>query len=219
MTKVILHGELGKAVGRSRWRLSVKTAAEALRLIEANTRKLYRYLAKQGAEIPFRIVVNGKDMQSIDEMHLPYLQEKTIHFLPVHAGESNGGLLVGIGLVLLIVAATLIFSPAGGALTASLGGGEGAAAAAAAHAAAITSLITGMSVSLGLSFTLAGISALLSKSPNTQNAAQDASYLFKGPVNTIQQGGPVPLCYGEMIVGSQTISAGVRSTDIGIPGT
>ena len=30
-----------------------------------------------------------------------------------------------------------------------------------------------------------------------------------GPSNTIQQGVPVPLCYGRMIIGSAMISAGI----------
>ena len=40
-----------------------------------------------------------------------------------------------------------------------------------------------------------------------------ASYNFNGPVNTTAQGNPVPLLYGEMFVGSATISAGIYSED------
>ena len=40
-----------------------------------------------------------------------------------------------------------------------------------------------------------------------------ASYNFNGPVNTTAQGNPVPVIYGEMIVGSATISAGIYSED------
>ena len=40
-----------------------------------------------------------------------------------------------------------------------------------------------------------------------------ASYNFNGPVNTTAQGNPVPLLYGELFVGSSTISAGIYSED------
>jgi predicted phage tail protein len=49
------------------------------------------------------------------------------------------------------------------------------------------------------------------------NGKDMSSYLFSGPVNTIAQGGPVPLLFGHMIVGSQTISMSIRtaSTTVG----
>ena len=40
-----------------------------------------------------------------------------------------------------------------------------------------------------------------------------ALHNFNGPVNTTAQGNPVPVIYGEMIVGSATISAGIYSED------
>jgi predicted phage tail protein len=40
------------------------------------------------------------------------------------------------------------------------------------------------------------------------------SFLFDGPVNTIAQGHPVPVGYGEMYVGSAVISAGIVTEEI-----
>lgn len=40
-----------------------------------------------------------------------------------------------------------------------------------------------------------------------------ASYNFNGPVNTTAQGNPVPLLYGELFVGSATVSAGIYAED------
>ena len=40
-----------------------------------------------------------------------------------------------------------------------------------------------------------------------------ASYNFNGPINTTAQGNPVPVLYGELIVGSATISAGIYAED------
>lgn len=42
------------------------------------------------------------------------------------------------------------------------------------------------------------------------------SYVFNGPVNTTQQGHPVPVGYGKLRVGSQVISAGLYAEQIPI---
>ena len=44
---------------------------------------------------------------------------------------------------------------------------------------------------------------VLNPSSDPQQLAN--SYLFNGPVNIINEGGPVPIGYGRLIVGSQTI--------------
>jgi len=40
-----------------------------------------------------------------------------------------------------------------------------------------------------------------------------ASYNFNGPVNVTAQGNPVPVLYGEMMVGSVTVSGDMYSED------
>ena len=51
--------------------------------------------------------------------------------------------------------------------------------------------------------------ASTSKSDQASEDKRDPSYIFNGPVNTMAQGHPVPIGYGEMIVGSAVISAGI----------
>lgn len=60
---------------------------------------------------------------------------------------------------------------------------------------------------LGASLVLGGISQLLS--PNPKNNKNKESKFFSGPVNTTNQGNPVPTCYGRLMVGSHVISAGI----------
>jgi predicted phage tail protein len=67
-------------------------------------------------------------------------------------------------------------------------------------------------IAAGIGLLAAGISALLMEPPKmdelrTIQGATSSSYLFNGPVNISREGGPVPLCYGELLVGSQTLSA------------
>ncbi|MFM0479121.1 tail assembly protein [Paraburkholderia strydomiana] len=70
---------------------------------------------------------------------------------------------------------------------------------------------------MGVAMMAGGISQLLSPSPAglaTKDSAQNtASYTFNGPVNTEAQGGPVPLLYGELEIGSAVGSAGIYAED------
>ncbi|HHH1307693.1 TPA: tail assembly protein, partial [Yersinia enterocolitica] len=38
-------------------------------------------------------------------------------------------------------------------------------------------------------------------------------YAFGGPVNTVAQGNPIPIGYGERIIGGAIISAGIYTED------
>jgi len=40
------------------------------------------------------------------------------------------------------------------------------------------------------------------------------SFLFKGGVNSVEQGGPVPLVYGQCMCGSTIVSASIRNEDV-----
>lgn len=69
----------------------------------------------------------------------------------------------------------------------------------------------------GLSMTMGGVAQLLA--PQTKGLASgdkpanQASYAFNGAVNTQAQGGAVPVLFGELIVGSAVISAGIYAED------
>ena len=62
--------------------------------------------------------------------------------------------------------------------------------------------------SMGLAMMAGGIGQLLAPSPKGLS-----SNVFDGPVNTEAQGGPVPLLYGEMEIGSAVGSAGIYAED------
>ncbi len=61
----------------------------------------------------------------------------------------------------------------------------------------------------GLGLIAAGIINLLSTPPKLEDfkgASRRGSYLFEGPENTVGEGGPVPLVYGQLLVGSATVA-------------
>jgi predicted phage tail protein len=78
-------------------------------------------------------------------------------------------------------------------------------------------LITGV----GASLVLGGVSQLLTpvptlSAPSTVDTAKDPrkSYSFSGVQNTSRQGTPVPIVYGETLVGSIVISAGIDTEQV-----
>lgn len=70
---------------------------------------------------------------------------------------------------------------------------------------------------IGFALALSGVAQMLSPVAkglnNSDKADNKPSYSFTGPVNTTAQGNPVPILYGEMIVGSAVISSGIMTED------
>lgn len=64
---------------------------------------------------------------------------------------------------------------------------------------------------MGAGMVLSGVSQMISRQQQTPQNLQ--SYNFSGAENVTQQGGPVPLLYGRMRVGSTVISEGLLAQD------
>lgn len=127
----------------------------------------------------------------------------TIRIVPVVEGsKSSGGLQTVVGIALVVAASYFSGGLAAGAVgsTALFGTTAG-------------SLIGSVGISLalgGVAQMVAGTQPGLSSSESADNRP---SYNFSGIKNTMTQGGPVPLCYGEMIVGSACASLGIVAED------
>ncbi|WP_429503008.1 tail assembly protein [Paraburkholderia youngii] len=72
-------------------------------------------------------------------------------------------------------------------------------------------------IGFGASMALSGLAELLAPRPKAtaqkENPDNEPSLAFDGAVNTMGQGGPVPLGYGRLLVGSQVISVGFSSNN------
>jgi predicted phage tail protein len=87
---------------------------------------------------------------------------------------------------------------------------------------ALLPLVLALTIAVGLagaSLLLGGIAQLLTPTPKVTQGAdgQDdprKSYSFSGIQNTSRQGVPVPIVYGETIVGSVVISAGIDTVQV-----
>ena len=71
----------------------------------------------------------------------------------------------------------------------------------------------------GLALVASGISAMLMEPPEFGEIRKiegmtSASYLFNGPVNTIREGGNIPVIYGQVLAGSQVLAAHYQVYDI-----
>jgi len=198
-----LHGILGKAIGKTNWDLAVKSVSEAVHAINILTNnKLNQYLNLHGHD-KFEIVINDrkfrhdkfldpKDKNILDEvsnseLSLKSNNLKTIDIVPVIDASDSDIFAIILGAVLIIVGVVLLATGVGGLL-----GGA---------------LIVG-----GIGIVAAGVINLLSKPPAFEPFQEieqggKKSYLFNGPENTIREGGAVPVGYGRLLVGSQTISA------------
>lgn len=199
MKTVQLHGALAAEFG-STFRLDVRSPAEAIRLLEANfPGRFVRAMRDKWFRVARRadgpcIAECELHMQtSAPEIHLEPAPEN-IHIEPEIKGGFKAffGLFFGGGLL------SSVFTPLGLPLVggAGVGGALGG----------FGSILIGITI-IGVIALISG--ALTPKEKDKENADERSSFLFQGAVNQSEQGGPVPLIYGEFLVGSTVISGGI----------
>jgi predicted phage tail protein len=194
LRKIRLYGKLAKFIGHRVLEADVATAAEAVRFLLANWPELERHMADQH----YRVSVGTYDVVA-EELHDPAGQQE-IKIVPVMAGAGAVGRIIA-GVALVIGA----FFTAGATI--------GLLGLAAPIAVKSVLLFAGASLILG------GVAQLLTPTPkvptgpDTQNDPRK-SYSFSGIQNTSRQGTPVPIVYGETIVGSVVISAGIDTVQV-----
>jgi predicted phage tail protein len=214
MKHVQLHGELAGRFG-SYWALDVLTPAEAVTAIDANRPGFTHFLVESEKQGMTYQIMLGEDHIPPDALCHPFGAE-TFHIVPVIGGANQSGDATG----KIIVGAVIAIATIGYGL-AAYGGGMGAmstvvsegAAGAALSETAFLGMSYGTVAMMGASIAFAGISTLLAKTPQAAAAQKDGSFAFSGPVNNAAQGGPIPIGYGMVLVGSTVVSAGIRVTN------
>ncbi|VFR33685.1 Phage tail assembly protein I [plant metagenome] len=197
---VRLYGKLGAAFGRVH-RLVVSSAQEAVAALSATVPGFEQaLLASEGLGVRYA-VFHGRRNLGADDLGDAVVGED-IRIAPVLIGAKRGGLFqVMLGAALVV-----------GASIAVPGGGAGLMAAFKA-----APIYYGMVAGMGVSMALSGVAQMLTPQmqglSSLDNPENGASYNFNGPVNTTAQGNCVPVLYGEMIIGSAVVSAGIYSED------
>jgi predicted phage tail protein len=188
-----IYGRLAKLLKRRSFKADVASAAEAVRFLLANFPQLEKHMVDQH----YRVSVAEYDL-SLDELHHPVGQQE-IRIVPVVAGAGAvGRILAGVALIALAIAIPGI----GGGVAATIFGTQFSALA----------LTIG---SIGLSLAVGGVAQLLTPVPEVgDNNDPRKSFSFSGIQNTSRQGVPVPIVYGETVVGSIAISAGIDTAQV-----
>lgn len=215
LKRIHLHGELGQLFGEQ-WQLDVVTPAEAVCAINANRPGFTKHLVESGRQGTAYQMLLGDDLLGTESLGHPFSCE-TFHLVPVLVGANQNGASVAkvvVGAVIVIASMGYGAAAYGGAEGATMGEVmEGGFMGAAMSQPALLGMSYGTIALMGASIAFSGISALLSKSGVTPASATDGSHSFSGPVNTVAQGGPIPIGYGELVVGSTVISAGIKVSD------
>lgn len=188
MTRTIyLQGKMGELFGDV-WNLNAATVAECMHGIDCQREgKLKQYLldcTEKGIKFT---VQRGKELLDYDNLQMN-LGEDDLIISPVPAGSGNKLLKVIVGFALMVLGAWMMMQ--GGILM----------------------LAAGMAVGMvGSALLNSGVAEYMA--PKTPMDKGD-SFLFDGPVNTTKQGVPVPLAYGQLLVGGATISFGFTDDEV-----
>jgi predicted phage tail protein len=230
MTSITLHGEIAEQVGREKWNLKVNSIKEALRAIQVLSKgKLLKYLIGAAEKsVEYKILVNKREMmaaedislerpESIFNSELVMINDKleTLDIVPIIKGAGGGGgsgsttkgvLALVLGAILI---ATGVFAPVGFGIGLS---------------ATASATLSGALIGAGLGLAVTGVTLLMMSPPKFDdfrkiNDGSKPNYLFDGPSNILGEGGPVPVGYGRMKIGSQTVEISMNNVELDIKST
>lgn len=184
MATICLYGNLSEFGHKIK--LEVKDTAEAVRLLTSQLPKLKSLMQKGYYRL--RVDKQDTDDKSITQNLTYTLHESSVvHIVPVVQGAKQGGLFGIIAGAVLIGAAFFT----GGASIAAWG-----------------ALQTGMAMAGG-ALILSGAATMLMPVPkmgDTKGVESTRSTSFSSLDNMTPQGRPVPLCYGEIMIGSLVVA-------------
>lgn len=183
------------------WEMEAKSIGDVIQLIDCQEQGFRKFLI-DAAESGLDMAIVGKDfrVEDPDELLFQNLGPEEVYISLVPAGSKKGwgkillaAVLITVGL-LIPGGATFIF---------------GSAKATAAFGTAL--------ISAGISIGLQGITQLLAKTPDADDQKTKEG-LFDGPTSTLKQGQPVPVLYGELLIGGAPIHVDLTATQSTGPG-
>lgn len=187
MTEVRLHGALGKQFGAS-WNLDVSSPADAIRALGVLCKGFRESIERLDKNNYVFVIRTKNHTYGEEDLSLTLGHNKVLHIAPIVRGNSAGVRFV-IGAILVIV---------GYAASGYTGG-------------ASLNLVP-----VGLSLMGGAIVEWLTPKPNNNRDenAQKQSWGLSGALATTDQGAPVPLIYGEVLVAGKPISAGITADNV-----
>jgi len=184
LSTVTLYGVLGETFGKN-WSLDIDSPAEAVRALMANNPKVRQFLLESEKNgLAYKVKV-GESYIGEDGLFNP-LGRQSIQIIPVVIGSGKKQ-RKGFGQIIL------------GAVLVTVGFMLGPA-----------SPWGKIIIQAGIGMMLQGVATLLAPTPDKgEQAEQTQGYAFNGPEITINQGVPIPVCYGQLIIGGALISSGI----------
>ena len=206
---VKVYGHLAEHCGQSVFEALVRTPAEAIRFLLCNFPEL-RGLMRDGY---YKVAASDLELELADhpeQLHYPLGANDVVRVIPVItcAGGGTGKILLGAALIGLSAVSFGVPMFAGSFGVTGIG---------AAIAGTTTGLATGSIALLGIgaSLVLGGVADLITpvpKAPDIDNDPRE-NFNFSGIQNVSREGVPVPIVYGEMVVGSVVVSAGLNTEE------
>ena len=216
IVRVKFHGNLGKRLKKNTWNLAVESVSEAFYAVDImSKRNLVKCMIEDSEkQLQYQVKVDDKliDTSKIDPEKFSTIENselcikrkiKTIDIIPLleGSGGGGGGLMALVGIILIVAS--------GGLAAGGLASGIFSTAAA-----------NGFLLMAGMTMMAGGISMMLAKPPKfddfreIEQTKKSTSYLFSGPANTANEGGPVPIGYGRLIAGSQIIQSSLNTREM-----
>jgi len=208
MNIVHLVGDIGNRFGHE-WSMNVSDYGEIIRLIDCQREGFRKYLIEsEENEIGFVIQRANEYINDESELLLSLNNEDIIiTAVPLGAGSTGnqkggfmgtafGKIILGVTLILIgyympVVLGPLIYG----------------------YPKWLVFLGEAM-MTVGTALLMSGVEQFLADVPDS--AKQKEGYLFDGGTNNIQQGQPVPLLYGELLIPGTPISATMTTTAINL---
>lgn len=207
MKTLHLYGSLAEEFGAT-FQMDVSGPAEAMRLMECNFPGKF---VKAVLNKWFRIRCGNNEILEDEELLMSTAAEE-IHIEPLVGGGIKGLFGLFLGLPGLGAAFAPLGIPLGGAFGAAGAGGGFLGLGGA--LGGFGTILQGVAL-LGVIYLIS--TALQPDAPEDKGDQDErASFLFDGAINSTQQGGPVPLVYGEIRTGSVLVAGGINIEDLSV---
>lgn len=218
---VRLLGDLGERYGVEHEYHNLRTPADAIKLLCINKPELMKELTEAHEHgIGYRMIQAGIDLDYAD-LKLP-IGNNDLILVPVVVGSGGGGVGKIIAGVALVALSFVSFGAAGGLFAGGLlAGAAGSVAVASIGASLILGGVAEMLSPQPVIPTLGGMGRMGSSEATSTDGPQSVtrgtdgrqSYLYTGAANTVGVGATIPVAYGEVLIGSNLLSANVEIAD------
>lgn len=200
LRKIRLYGHLAEHCGQKVFEAVARTPAEAIRFLLCNFPELRSVMS--GGYYTVAVGPHTLELgQSPEQIKYPLMPDDDIRIIPVVAGAKVRDLLFALAGIALI---GIAIATGGASLSLGISGFSGGVGISAAVG------------NIGIGLALTGVAGMLSPTVPTPESDNDPrnNFSFSGIQNIAREGIPVPVAYGEVIVGSVVISAGLNVEEL-----